>query len=140
MTSSFQYWPGDGRSRNPAQRFSQVVRYGPRTALGAAMVDSPPRMGRLAAGSCFARRASRAARRFQVSGTTVMGLPAGTAGLKRHLRITMEFAFGLFRLCLTPLVMKVRTGYRRHPPSSCSKSESFANLARHPDLGPRPAR
>ena len=73
-------------------RGGYVVRYGPRSALGAAMVESlldgashgpagrwvllcPTRQP----ASCF-------------SGTTVMGLPAGTAGLKRHISITMEFA------------------------------------------------
>ena len=64
------YWPGDGWVRGTMVRhsrahgFSHVVRYGPRSALGAAMVDSlldPDSHG--PAGRwvllCPARRASR---------------------------------------------------------------------------------
>ena len=40
-------------------------------------------------------------------------MPAGTAGLKRHINITMEFSspLGLSRLCLTSLVMVVKVSF-----------------------------
>ena len=80
---------------NGVRGFSQVVRYVPRPTLrlGAAimMIDSvpaPPRTGRLteSLARCFC-------------GTTVMGLLAGTAGLKRHISITMEFKFASQTMC-----------------------------------------
>ena len=96
------YWSGDGwvrgtvARRSRAQGFSHVVRYGPRSALGAAMVDSL-----LDAAShgpagrwvllCPTRQRARC-----FSGTTLMPvglrLSASTNGPMRHVSKTMEFA------------------------------------------------
>ena len=83
-------WSGTALGRRWAPRWSTRTR-----------CSMPPRTGRPTAGSCRARRASRPV----ASETTVMGLPAGTAGLKRQVSIAMEFDLGLSRVCLTSLVM-----------------------------------